>query len=168
MCAKQLRDSAYAETALRHGGAPAVPALVDALGTDDTVVQEKAARTLGTMGEVAAPAVPALTRALQAKDLDVRLAVAKSLWNIAKDAQVVVPVLVELLSSKGTAADVSEARRQYLQTVMEALRRIGPAAQAAVPALTAKSREKNRLISESALMTLKAIAPAAAAKAAAR
>ena len=32
VCAKQLKDSSYAEAALRHSGQPAVPSLIDALG----------------------------------------------------------------------------------------------------------------------------------------
>jgi HEAT repeat protein len=159
LCAQQLKDSPCAEAALRYGGPPAVAALAEVLERDEPSAREIAARTLGSLGEVAAPAVPALTRALQARQLEVRLAVAKSLWNITKDAQLVVPALVELLAAKGIATAADEARRQHLQTVIEALRRIGQPAQAAIPALSAKARDKNRLISESAARALKEIAP---------
>ena len=46
-----------------------------------------------------------------------------------------------------------------LQTVIEALRRIGPPGKAAIPALMAKTKDKNRLVSESAISALKVIAP---------
>jgi HEAT repeat protein len=161
LCSKQLKESSYAEAALRKSGVLAVPALIEALGTQEGAIREKAARILGTLGESAAPAVPALTRVLHDKDPLVRLAVAKGLWNITKDAQVVVPVMVTLLSEKWAAAsDAGESRRKYLQTVIEALQRIGPSAKAAISALTEKAKDKNRHISESALSALKEIAPA--------
>ena len=161
ICAKQLKDSLYAEAALRRCGQVAVPALTEAL-KEDAVTRERAARALGTMGELAIGAAPALAKALHDRDRDFRLAVAKSLWNISKDAERVTPVLVDLLDEKfPTNADGVEARRRYLQTVIEALWRIGPAAKAAVPALVAKTKDKNRLISESAVMALKEISAAA-------
>jgi HEAT repeat protein len=97
---------------------------------------------------------------LQDRDLFIRLAAAKSLWNITKKADVAVPALVDLLNRKQAAArDADETRRRFLQTVMEALRRIGPFAQEAIPALIEKTKDKNRMISESALSALKQIAP---------
>ena len=137
---------------------------MEALGTEDAITQQKAARTLGSLGEVAAEAVPALTRAVHGRDPNVRLAAAKSMWNITKNAKVVVPVLVDLLAPTG-ATDTSETRRQYIQTVIEALWRIGPPAQAAVPALLVKTKDKNRLISESAVKALQKITPTVANKA---
>jgi len=165
ICARQLRDSSYAEAALRQSGPLAVAALIEALAAEEPVTRVKAARTLGCLGEVAVDAVPALTAALQDKDRDVRLAAGKGLWNITKTADVVVPALVALLKVK-EAADVEgmETRRRFLQTVMEALSRIGPPATAAVPALTALTKDSNRHIREAALMTLENIAPAVGQK----
>lgn len=165
VCAKQLKDSAYAENALRRSGVMAVSALVEALGSVEPEAREKAARTLGFLGEVAVDAVPALTKAIRDKNLDFRLAAAKSLWNITKNADVVTPVLIKLLSEdKATGPDGAENRRRFLQTVIEALWRIGPPAKAAVPALTAKTKDKNRLIAESAINALKEIAPGGTGK----
>jgi len=166
VCARQLGMSSYSESALRKSGPLAVAPLVKALGSDDAAIRVQAARTLGCLGEEAAGAAPALVEALQDKDLDVRLAVAKSLWCITKTADDVVPALVDLLKVKWSAdlAD-SETRRRFLQTVMEALSRVGPLATAAVPALTALTKDTNRHIRESALLTLQKIAPAAANKA---
>ena len=161
ICAKQLKESAFAESALRHSGQQAVPVLIEALDTDEPETREKAARTLGFLGELAVAAAPALTLTLEDKNPEVRLAAAKGLWNISKNADAVVPVLVELLEEKTSAAvEASEPRRRFLQTVIEALWRMGPPAIAARPALMEKTKHKNRLISESATSALKKIAPA--------
>jgi HEAT repeat protein len=165
LCATQLGESTYAEVALRKSGALGVPALIEALESADAAVRIKAARTLSTLGEVAAAAAPALGQTLQDDDPEVRLAAAKSLWNVAKAADLVVPVLVELLEARGTVdADVSENERRFLQTVMEALGRIEPPATAAVPALTLRTKDKNRQMRESALSVLQKVAPTVAKK----
>jgi HEAT repeat protein len=160
VCSKQLKDSLYAETALRKSGPIAVPGLIEALKMDEPIIREKAIRTLGFIGELAVEAVPQLTKALHDKDPDVRLAAAKSMWNITKNAELAVPVLVGLLDDKRyTAPEAGEARRQFLQTVLEALQRIGPPAKSAIPALNHKTKDKNRLISESAFSALREISP---------
>jgi hypothetical protein len=165
LCAKQLKESLHAEAALRNSGPVAVPALIEALRVDEFVVREKAARLLGRLGELAVAAVPELTAALRDKHAEFRLAAAKGLWNITKNAEAVVPVLVDLLKEKWVAAqDGVEVRRQFLQTVIEALQRIGPPAEAAIPALNGKRRDKNRLVGESAHRALEVIAPAVARK----
>jgi hypothetical protein len=105
--------------------------------------------------------VPAHTAALRDKNAEIRLAAAKGLWNVNKNADAVVPVLVVLLQDKraGENGD-SEAGRKFLLTVIEALWRIGPPAAAARTALMAKTKDKNRLVSESAQNALKKIAGA--------
>jgi HEAT repeat protein len=161
LCVKQLRDGCYAEVALRKSGAMAVPALIKALASNDAGVQVKAGRTLACLGELGAAAVPALKALLKADDREVRLAAAKGLWNITNNAEIVVPTLISLLDESWTAdADSSGARRMFLQTVMEALRRIGPPAKSAKRALLRKTRDKCRLISESARISLRSIGPA--------
>ena len=161
ICARQLKESIYAEAALRKSGALAVPALIDALRDPNSGTRIKAARILATFGELGAGAVAGLTAALKDKEPEVRLAAAKGLWNVSKQADLAVPVLVNLLEEKRRPdPDGSEARRMFLQTVIEALWRIGPDASAAVPALVEKSKDKNRLVSESAREALKKIAPA--------
>jgi HEAT repeat protein len=135
-------------------------ALIEALDSDDGGVQVKAGRTLGCLGTLGAAAVPALKALLNAKDREVRLAAAKALWNITNNAEVVVPTLVSLLDISWTAdADSSEARRKFLQTVMEALCRIGPPAKSAKPALLRKTTDKCRHISASARNSLRSIEP---------
>jgi HEAT repeat protein len=166
LCAHQLKDSVHAEAALRKSGQLAVPALIEALESDEPLCREKAARTLGSIGELAVDAAPALEAVLRDKHLEVRLAAGKGLWNITKNADAVVPVLAELLGGKGPPqADTADARRMFLQSVIEALCRIGPSAKAAIPALTRKIKDENRLIRESAQRALREIGPAAAKKA---
>jgi hypothetical protein len=105
-----------------------------------------------------AAAVPALKALLNANGREVRLAAAKGLWNITSNAEIVVPTLVSLLDKSWTAdADSSEARRMFLQTVMEALGRIGPPAKSAKLALLRKTTDKCRHISESARNSLRSI-----------
>lgn len=165
LCSGQLAASLHAEAALRKSGRSAVPALVEALDKEVPATRVKAARTLGCLGEVAAEAVPALTEASHEADPDVRLAAAKALWNITATADLVVPALVELLNVKVTAEpEAGESRRRWLQTVMEALGRIGPSATAAVAALKALAKDRNRHVREAALVTLGKIAPTVAKK----
>jgi HEAT repeat protein len=161
LCSRQLGDSAYAEAALRKSGLPALPALVEALGAEEPATRAKAARTLGSLGEAAA--APALTAALQDDDPDVRLAAAKALWHVSKAAGEVVPALVALLEGRRAAVGADgESRRRFLQTVVEALGRIGPPATAAVPALTTVAKDPNRHIREAAAVALQQIRPAVA------
>ena len=161
--AKQLKDSVYAETALRRAGRLGVSALTAALKSPDAATRLKAARTLGSLGEVATEAGPALTAVLSDKDLEIRLTAAKSLWNVSKQTEAVVPVLIQLLEDKrGADRDDPEVRRRFVQTVMEALWRIGPPAKSALPALMGKTKDPNRLIRESAAEAVRRIGPAEA------
>jgi HEAT repeat protein len=163
LCAAQLKESFCAEAALRKSGALAVPALIDALDSKEPLAREKAARTLGSIGEVAVAAAAALTKTLNDKHLEVRLAAAKGLWNISKNAEVVVPVLAEMLGGKVfPEPETADSRRCFLQSVIESLCRIGPAAKGAIPALTRKTKDENRLIRESAQRALREIGPVAA------
>ena len=55
-----------------------------------------------------------------------RLAAAKALWNVAHEAEAVVPALTKLLTAETPEApEDAETRRKFLQTVIEALGRIG-------------------------------------------
>lgn len=160
LCAQQLKDSAHAETALRKSGQAAVPALIEALDSKEPLAREKASRTLGSIGELANEAAPALEYVLRDKQLEVRLAAAKGLWNVSKKGDAVVPVLAELLTGKTFPnPDAPDARRVFYQSVIEALCRIGQSAKAAIPALTRKAKDENRLIRESAQRALREIGP---------
>jgi HEAT repeat protein len=166
VCAQQLQESTHAEAALRKSGQLAVAALIEALEAKEPLAREKAARTLGSIGEIAVEAAPALAEVLHDKHLEVRLAAAKGLWNISKNGDAVVPVLAELLGGKGPpTAETPDARRHFFQSVIEALCRIGTHAKAAIPALTRKTKDENRLIRESAQRALREIGPAVSKKA---
>jgi HEAT repeat protein len=160
LCARQLGTSLYAETALKSSGQLAVACLVEVLRKGDPKTREKALRILGNLGELAQAATPEVTKALHDKDPNNRLAAAKSLWNITKKSDDAVPVLIGLLKGKESKGEGDlESRRRFLQTVIEALRRIGSAAHDAIPALVAKTKDRNRLVSESAIRALRQIAP---------
>jgi HEAT repeat protein len=160
VCAKQLGESPYAETALHNSGPLALPGLIDVLRSGNAEVRPAVLRVLGKLGEAAAPAAPEVAKALRDPHVETRLAAAKCLWNITKKPDLVVPVLVDMLEQRWLGdQDTVEARRRFYQTVMEALQRIGPPAMEAVPALTDKTKDKNRLVSESAQRALREIAP---------
>jgi HEAT repeat protein len=160
ICAQQLKDSAHAETALRKSGQAAVAALIEALDSKDPLAREKASRTLGAIGEAAVEAAPALAEVLDDKQLQVRLAAAKGLWNISKNGDAVVPVLADILAGKVFPnPEQPDARRSFFQSVIEALCRIGPAAKGAIPVLTRRTKDENRLIRESAQRALREIGP---------
>jgi HEAT repeat protein len=162
-CGQQLKDCSCAETALRRFGPRALPALLDALGAPDAATRARAARTLSSIGEAAAPAVPELSQALRDADLEVRLAAAKAVWNITAQAERVVPTLAQLLRRKWPATpDAADARRRFLQGVIEALGRIGTPAAAALPVLLEKAIDDNRHIRESAVRAVRQIDPKAA------
>jgi HEAT repeat protein len=160
LCLSQLETSSIAETALRKSGPQAVPALIEALGKGGATARAKAARLLGCLGGTAAEAVPELTAALQHSNPEIRLAAAKGLWNVTQEADRVVPTLVRLLGQVPAGhRKERESRRRFLQTVIEALQRIGPPAKAAVPALVEKTKDGDRLVGESARYALSKIVP---------
>ena len=165
-CVKQLKDSPHAVTALRRTGVLGVNGLIKALEDEEPAVRESAAKILSSIGEPALEAAPALTKMLRDRCSEVRLSAAKALWNITKKPEAVVPALANLLTAKmNPAPDDGEVRRRFLQSVIEALGRMGPAAEDAVPSLLEISEDDNRLVRESAVRTLHQIAPVAAAKA---
>lgn len=165
-CVKQLKDCPHSVTALRRTGVLGVTGLIKALEDDEPSVRESAAKILSSIGEPAVQAAPALLKTLRDRCSEVRLSAAKALWNITKKPDAVVPALASLLTAKiSPATDDSEVRRRFLQSVIEALGRMGPAAQEAVPSLLEISEDDNRLVRESAVRTLRQIAPVAAAKA---
>ena len=163
ICAAQLRDAPHAETALRRVGEPAVPALIKALADPESVVREKAARALGAIGAPAVEAAATLRKALRDKCSDVRLSAAKALWLVTKEPEPAVDALADLLTDRiHPAPNDAEARRRFLQSVIEALGRIGPPAAAALKPLRRLAKDDNRLIRESATRSVRQIEPAVA------
>ena len=109
----------------------------------------KAAEVLGRMGSAAKSAVPALRELLKVSDPDTRLQIAVALWTIDHRAEEAVGVLVSLLKDSATSSQrnalnppgrfgltSSTPPPPPCQLAAEALGQMGPAARAAVPALT--------------------------------
>jgi HEAT repeat protein len=126
-----------ASSALGRIGPPAVPALVGLLKHERPLVRGSAAKALSwfftpAKAKSALPAVPALVEATRDKDASVRSDACQALGTIAGGAQtpealkLVVPALSRALKDDVVKVRVSAA---------EALRRIGPKAAPAVPAL---------------------------------
>jgi HEAT repeat protein len=161
ICCNQLGECLIAEAALRKSGDLSLAPLMAALRHKNPITREKAAQTLGALREAAAPAAEPLVTALKDKDRGVRLSAAKALWNITKQPDRVVPVLINFLKGDGLPPiDAGELRRTFVQTVIEALCRIGPVANRAIPALKSMMKDNNRLIRESAQRALVVISAA--------
>jgi HEAT repeat protein len=134
-------------------GAPAVPALVKALGDADPVYRVTTAWALAEMGEKAGDAVPALREALKDREPEVRAHAARALWKadpeLARDA---VPVLAAVL-----AEDDPTARIQAARTLSE----MGTEAGAAAPALKRSLRDREKYVRKWAALALGGVGPEA-------
>lgn len=83
---KTGRNDAYADSpaeTLWRIGKPAVPALAEALRSDDVAVRSQSAEILGWIGPAAEEAIPQLTAALDDEDAEVRRDAAKSLPKVS-------------------------------------------------------------------------------------
>jgi HEAT repeat protein len=133
-----------------------VPALVAALGGDDTYVRAFAAWRLGNFREEGREAVPALAATLTQPDTYV--AVSAALARIGAEATEAVPALVSELSSPDAGRRWRAART---------LGRIGPGAVDAVPALATALDDPNEGVRLRAAQALGRIGPDARSAAAA-
>jgi HEAT repeat protein len=109
------------------GGADpnSVPALSEALKSDDPAARFTAAMLLGQHGSEARPAVPALCEALRDSDASVRMRAAYSIAEIGPDAAAV-PALIALLNDPDRDVRIAAAN---------ALGAMGTEAGSALPAL---------------------------------
>jgi HEAT repeat protein len=103
--------------ALGPAAAPAVPALIDALGDPDRWVREGAGKALAAVGPGAAAAVPALMKTLSDEDDYVRVRAAQALGAIGPAAKEAIPLL------EFHAADPDESEGVHLHA-KDAVRRI--------------------------------------------
>jgi HEAT repeat protein len=117
-----------AATALGQIGREAVPALTQALQDEDASTRSAAADSLAKIGEEAREAVPALKDALQDPDKAVRRQAAFALGVVADGRD---PHIVPAL-----AGALKDADREVRRQAATALGRLGPEAEAAIPALT--------------------------------
>jgi HEAT repeat protein len=108
-------------------GTAGLDALIAAVGDGIEPVRENAVKALGQLADFAAPAVPTIRAAVAERKIAARVASARALWRITHDADTAVPILIEQLGGLDEPEDAAEA-----------LAELGPAAQAAVPALVAR------------------------------
>ena len=110
-----------AALALGRIGAPAVPALTQALQGPSSDVRWSAAISLGRVGSPALAALPALTKALADASEHVRQAAAVALGGLGQPARSAAPELTRLLSDRDEAVRAAAAL---------ALRQVDPAGRA--------------------------------------
>jgi HEAT repeat protein len=127
-------------------GTEAVPALADAADDPDPLIRTNALTALGRIGPPARTAVPALAKALGDDDLRVRLVAPLALARV--QGAEAVPTLLEALR---------DPRMRCAAAV--ALEVLGPAAQAAVPALQALAEDGSLAEREAASDALRRIVP---------
>lgn len=83
-------------------GAPAVPALIEALDHSDAIRRAQAAKVLARIGPEARSSVPALVRALEDNNETVRKAAARALGQIGPEAEDAVLPLLEIIEQAPT------------------------------------------------------------------
>jgi HEAT repeat protein len=129
-------QAALALVAVDRAEAPAaVMILTEALATDGGNAR-RAAEVLATLGPVAAPAVPELVKRFTSDYRPLRLTAAEAAARIdPAQGQKAAEVILGLMADK-------KAGRQFRFQGPQALRRIGPPAKAAAPALCALLKEK--------------------------
>jgi tetratricopeptide (TPR) repeat protein len=149
-----LRDAdpearARATDVLGALGKEAVPALVRAVNDDDDHVREGALRALNRVGPDAEEAIPALIAALQENEIGLRWLATGALVRIGRPA---VPALCACVKGRDRGA------RDH---AVEALRRIGPAAEEAMPVLADMLNNKSANVRAQAALALGGLGSAA-------
>jgi len=129
---------------------PAVPALIEALGDEDSRVPVFAAALV----KIGADAVPALVVALKENKRQVRPWAASILARIGPDARAAIPALVEALR---------DGRKEVRWGAAHALGGIDPAARAATPALREALKDQDRDVRAAAASALGKVGPDAEA-----
>jgi HEAT repeat protein len=108
-----------------HKPAEIVPLLTEALADEDSEVCAKVTTALGNFGVAAESAVPALVKVLERRFL--RKIAAETLGKIRRRTELVIPELVKILLENPYEAERCDAA--------EAIGRLAPDAQSAIPAL---------------------------------
>ena len=127
------RNAAYG---LAATGAPAVPALRDAVHDDVEAVRALAAGTLAEMGRAGRESLPDLVNAIGDESMPVRRQAAEALGTVGAGSSAV-PALIDALGDED-----SGVRRSVALT----LARVGPDAEEAVPALVRALRDPNKYV----------------------
>ena len=138
------RNAAYA---LAATGAPAVPALRDAMHDDVEAVRALAAGTMAEMGTAGRGAVPDLVHAISDESVSVRRQAAEALGTVGAGSPAM-PALIDALGD-----DDRFVRRSVALT----LARVGPEASEAVPALVRSLRDPDKYVRGKAALALQRI-----------
>jgi HEAT repeat protein len=138
------RNAAYA---LAATGAPAVPALRDAMHDDVEAVRALAAGTFAEMGRAGRESVPDLVNATNDESMSVRRQAAEALGMVGAGSSAV-PALIDALGDEGGGV-----RRSVALT----LARVGPEAEEAVPALVRALRDPDKYVRGKAAHALQRI-----------
>jgi HEAT repeat protein len=109
--------AAAASDALAKIGKTAVPALVQALESEEDTVVEIAAGVLGGMGEEAAPAVAALVEVLKGDHVYGRVAAARALGEIGPAAREGAAAALERIVKERSSGEFYEAARKALLAI---------------------------------------------------
>lgn len=153
---------------LQEIGPPALPVLVEGLGSEETVRREMASTVLALFGPAAEPAAQELIKALEDKSIFVRANVAAALLQMPEHVDRVVPVLAEFLAGEDVelrrmaatnlaAVDIEQARplmpqlitalddsdREVVYYAVQLLGRMGPDAAMALPKLRALANHED-------------------------
>ena len=147
----------YATVALSEIGEPAIPALAEALSSQDIGVRWNAATSFSLMGKRAKKGVPALTKALEDENSFVRTTAAGALGKIgtaeAKQALAdFIPTLIDATNDQNLEIRISSVR---------ALGEIGPLAEQAIPDLIQILNDPDLSIRKNSIVALGRIGPSA-------
>ena len=140
---------AEASWSLAQIGEKAVPALIEALASENPGVRDLAAMTLGSMGESGRVAVPELTNALEDQDVHVRVRAACALWQLDAPLEKPVHVLLDALT---------DDQRGVAEHALNVLAHIGPKAAPFAESLKALSINEDDRISTLASKALQRVA----------
>jgi HEAT repeat protein len=176
-------EASFAETVelLKRQPSTAVPMLVEILGDPDPLARRRASLALGSLGQ---PAVPALCEALHHPDPLVRIAAARALQRVGPEAEAAIPALTKAMRDddplaarmaitalacigKNAVPILHDALRDPEEAaihgaILEALGRIGSAADETTPTLVAIFKDPNSPVQEEAAAALRKINPQAA------
>jgi hypothetical protein len=104
-----------AAEALSRIGPPAVPMLVEALGSPDLSVRKRALEVLLRMGPDAKEAVPALVALLEDEDEELRKGAAVALGRIGPDSAPAVPALMKTMLGGAAPQSLPAEPRRFPQ-----------------------------------------------------
>jgi HEAT repeat protein len=127
-------------------GAPALPALLEAMKDRDSTVRWEAGRTVGKIGAAAKSAVPALVEQMKDESPLVREHAAEALGDIGPEAKDAVPALIERLKDP-----VARVRRDAVRS----LGQIGPAAKPALEPARGLLKDEDEAVRTAAEKTVR-------------